>query len=76
MLVGRAGGPVAALVVGAGGCNVLGAIAYKTVGPAKVQPEYAPPQEPLLVLAESYSHSEQLQPAADQLTNLLARTLL
>jgi hypothetical protein len=64
-----------ALLLGSGGCNVMSAIAYKTVGPAKIKPEYAPPQEPLLVLSESYSHSEQLQPAADQLTNLLADEL-
>jgi hypothetical protein len=63
------------LLLGSGGCNVLGAIAYKTVGPSKIPPEYKPPQEPMLVLAESYSHSEQLQPAADQLTNLLVDEL-
>jgi hypothetical protein len=65
-----------ALMLVCGGCSAMGAIAYKTIGPAKVKPEYAPPpHEPMLVLSESYSHSEQLQPAADQFANLLADEL-
>ena len=53
------------------GCNVLSAIAYKTYGPMKIPAEYKPPQEPMLVLAESYHQSNDLQPYADQLTMLV-----
>ena len=57
------------------GCNVLGAIAYKTIGPTKVPAEYEPPKTPMLVLAESYGRANDLQPAADQLANLLVEEL-
>jgi hypothetical protein len=56
-------------------CNILGAVAYKTLGPNEVAPEYKPPQEPMLVLAESYGKTADLQPAADELAALLGEEL-
>src|SRR5947209_17437620 len=57
------------------GCNIGGALAYKVLGPTKVKADYAPPKEPLLVLVENYRHSADLQPAADQLGNLVVEDL-
>jgi hypothetical protein len=57
------------------GCNLLSAIAYKTVGPGKIPAEYVPPQEPMLVLTESYHQANDLQPFADQLGLLLQKEL-
>src|SRR5258706_4140581 len=57
------------------GCNIGGALAYKVLGPTKVPADYAPPKEPLLVLVENYRHSADLQPAADQLGNLVVEDL-
>jgi hypothetical protein len=57
------------------GCNVLSALSYKTFGPPKIPAEYAPPQVPMLVLAESYHQANDLQPYADQLTSLVHRDL-
>ena len=57
------------------GCNLLSAVAYKTMGPAKIPAEYVPPQEPMLVLSESYHQSNDLQPFADELGSLLQKEL-
>src|SRR3982074_1227743 len=58
------------------GCNIGGALAYKFVGPTKVKADYAPPpNEPLLVLVENYSHTADLQPSADQLGTLVIADL-
>src|SRR5256885_8044222 len=57
------------------GCNIVGAVAAKVLGNPPVKPEYAVPQEPMLVLVESYGRSNDLQPAADELANLLAAEL-
>jgi len=58
------------------GCNIMGALAYKTMGPNKIPAEYTPLKEPTLVLAESYGQANDLQPYADQLGNLVAKELL
>ncbi len=57
------------------GCNIMSALAYKTMGPNVIPAEYAPPKEPTLVLAESYGQSNDLQPYADQLGNLVTKEL-
>jgi hypothetical protein len=58
------------------GCNLVGAVAAKTLGNTRVKPEYTfPPQEPVLVLCESYGRANDLQPAADELANELAEEL-
>jgi hypothetical protein len=57
------------------GCQIVGAVAGKALGPTKVKPEYAFPQEPMLVLAEAYGRANELQPAADELANELADEL-
>ncbi len=57
------------------GCNIMSALAYKTMGPNKLPAEYTPAKEPTLVLAESYGKANDLQPYADQLGNLVSREL-
>jgi hypothetical protein len=57
-----------------GGCDLAGAVAYKTFGPAKVPAQYQPAQEPMLVLVENYGHSN-LQPDADELAAVIASEL-
>jgi hypothetical protein len=53
------------------GCNLIGALAYKTVGPNEIDAEYKLPlAEPVLVLAENYQRGT-LQSAADELAELV-----
>lgn len=60
-MVGRAArGLVLALLAAAaslpaGGCDVAGAVLYKTVGPMPVDAEYVPEKKPMLVFVERYN---------------------
>ena len=67
--------PTFSLLLFLNGCNIMSALAYKTMGPNKIPAEYTPLQEPTLVLAESYGKANDLQPYADQLGNLVAKEL-
>ena len=55
------------------GCNVFGAIAYKTMGPEAVPAAYVPPKELMLVHAEGRAND--MQPFADQLAVMVANDL-
>ena len=61
--------------LGLSGCNILSALAYKTNGPMAIPAEYKPPQQPMLVMAESFHQANDLQPYADQLATLIEAEL-
>lgn len=58
------------LCLAAGGCNAVGAIAYKAVGDPKNPAEFKPAQKPTLILVENFQnpdlyHAPSLQVARD-----------
>jgi hypothetical protein len=59
----------------ASGCNIMGALAYKVVGPPVVEAKYKPPQEPLLVLVECYRNAGDLQSVSDELATAITNEL-
>jgi hypothetical protein len=61
---------------GLAGCSALGAIAYKTVGPAAVPAEHAlPTTRPTLLLVENYQRGT-LQSPSDELAHLVTADLI
>jgi hypothetical protein len=67
---------VGALLLQTAGCNVLGALAYKTFGPSKQPAEYVPPKnQPLVVIVENYRNPAGLQQPSDELAMLISKKL-
>ncbi|MDP9174023.1 MAG: hypothetical protein M3O30_09180 [Planctomycetota bacterium] len=64
----------AALLAG-GGCGIVGALAYQANGPGKVEARYVPPQDPMLVLVESWHNSGEVEADAANLSVALMREL-
>ena len=65
----------ALLVCGVAGCGAAGVVASKVVGPPKVQAEYTPPKQPMLVLVENYHNPSAVMLDARQLANRLTDAL-
>ena len=58
------------------GCNVIGAVAYKAVGPHKVPAEHTlPTTRPVLLLVENYQRGT-LQSSSDELAHLVAAEVI
>ena len=57
------------------GCQTVGALAYKVVGPPDVQPKYVPAKQPLLIIAENYRAPAGSVVEADQLAQFVYEQL-
>jgi PBP1b-binding outer membrane lipoprotein LpoB len=57
------------------GCAVVGAAADKVMGPSEVKAKYVPPQEPMLVIAESFQHPSETMVESEQLVQKVAEQL-
>jgi len=63
------------LGLGVGGCAVPSALMYKFMGPPPIQPKYAFPQKPLLVLVENAHSGSVAIPEADELSKVVYEEL-
>lgn len=64
-----------AMVLGGSGCNVVGALLYKTSGPAAIPPQYVLAKEPTLVLVENFRNPAAVRLDADRLARYVADEL-
>lgn len=64
------------LVLALAGCNVIGALAYKTAGPPAVPAEFKPPQRPTLVFADANEAGRATFADADALARFVERQLI
>src|SRR5436190_1062063 len=58
-----------------GGCNVIGAVAGKTLGEPDVKAMYLPSKEPMAVIVENWRNPAGNASDAEQLARLIARDL-
>ena len=58
------------------GCNVVGAVAYKVVGPPDVPAKYVPQRTPIVVIAETYRDLSSTAIQAEQLARYVADELV
>ena len=63
------------LLLPLGGCEVLGVLAYKLHGPAKVPAKYVPEKKPMLVLVENFQHQSSVNAHAEMLGRMLVKEL-
>jgi hypothetical protein len=59
----------------AGGCNVLGVIAYGASGGQKIPPDYKLPNRPTLIMVENYENPDLLAAPADRIERSLTDDL-
>jgi hypothetical protein len=64
------------MALGMGGCTAVGLIADKMAGAPKVDAEFVPPKEVMLVLVESYQNPSSVSVAAEQLDRQIVNQLL
>ncbi len=57
------------------GCNLIGALAYKTVGPPAVPAQYVPPKEPTLVMVENFRNPAAVRLDAERLSRYVSQEL-
>jgi len=66
---------LALLLLAAGACQMLGIAAYGAHGPTNVKPQYVFGKQPVLVLAESWGIAGDVSADAEQLGQILPKTL-
>lgn len=66
---------LAILLLFLAGCNVVGALAYKTVGPPEVPAKYTLAQEPTLILVENYANPSANPLECEQLGRYVAEQI-
>lgn len=64
-----------ALAGTAGGCAILGAIAYKTSGAPTIKAQYAPPKEPMVVFVQREQNPADASRASDRIARLVTDDL-
>src|SRR5579862_7685465 len=66
---------ISVALLACGGCEIVGAVLSKTTGPDSVDAEYVPPQEPMLVLVESWGNAGSVGADSERLSAALVKEL-